>query len=104
MDKQVLSVELTGPQMVMLEMKRELKLTETQILQLEKLNEDRFQYMSEAESSYDDPLQLQLKFREIHISLDNLMANILTEQQMKHYLELEGRQHVRYLSGKEGEE
>lgn len=104
LDKQVLLVELTGPQMAMLEMQRELKLTEEQVLQLEKLNEDRYQYMTEAESTYDDPLQLQLKFREIHVALDKVMASILTEQQLKHYLELEGRQHVLYLSGKEGEE
>lgn len=104
LDKQVLLVELTGPQMAMLELQRELKLTEEQVLQLEKLNEDRYQHMTEAESSYDDPLQLQLKFREIHVALDKVMASILTEQQLKHYLELEGRQHVQYLSGMEGEE
>ncbi|MBD1395984.1 hypothetical protein H9Q13_02305 [Pontibacter sp. JH31] len=49
-------------------------------------------------------MQLQLKFREIHIALDKVMTNILTEQQLKHYLELEGRQHIHFLSGKEAEE
>ncbi|MBD1395983.1 hypothetical protein H9Q13_02300 [Pontibacter sp. JH31] len=52
LDKQVLLVELTGPQMAMLEMQRELQLTDEQVRQLEKLNQNRYQYMAEAEYLY----------------------------------------------------
>jgi hypothetical protein len=104
LDKMVLALELSGPQMAILELKRELKLTEEQLMQVELLSEERFQRMSEAEMAMEDPLQLQRAFREIQLELDKVMAGILNEGQLKHYLELEGRQHVNLLTGKEDDE
>lgn len=90
--------------MAILEMKRELKLTEEQLMQIELLNEERFQRMTEAQLATGDLLQLQRAYREILIELDKVMAGILNEGQLKHYLELEGRQHVNLLTGREDEE
>lgn len=104
LDVKVLAVELSGPQMAILEMKRELNLSEEQLMQVELLSEERFQRMTEAEATLQDPLRLQRAFRDIQLNLDKVMAGILSESQLKHYLELEGRQHVNLLSGKEDEE
>lgn len=104
LDKMVLTLELSGPQMAILEMKRELKLNEEQLMQVELLNEERFQRMTEVQMATEDPLQLQRAYREIQVDLDKVMAGILNEGQLKHYLELEGRQHVNMLTGKEDDE
>lgn len=104
LDKKVLAISLTGPQMAILEMKRELNLSEEQLMQVELLHEERFQRMSEAELNVEDPLELQQAYREIQIQLDKVMAGILNEKQLKHFLELEGRQYVNLLTGKEEEE
>jgi hypothetical protein len=104
LDKQVLAVAVTGPQMAIMEMERELKLTKEQLAQVEQLNENRFQLMAEAEATIEDPLKLQRQYRDIQVKLDKVLANILTESQLKHYLELEGRQNIQFLSGKEDEE
>jgi hypothetical protein len=103
LDKMVLALDLNGPQMAILEMKRELKLNEEQLMQVELLNEERYQRMAEAQTATEDPLQLQRTFREIQVELDKVMAVILNEGQLKHYLELEGRQHVNLLTGKDDE-
>ncbi len=103
LDKRVFAVELSGPQMALLEMKRELNLNETQLQQVEKLSEERFARMSAAEVQLDDPIELQKAFREIHLTLDKTLAGILTQSQWLHYLELEGKQHLHLLSGKDEE-
>lgn len=99
----VLAVELTGPQMLSLEMKQELNLTEEQLAQIELLNEQHYRHMEEVEAAMVDPLQRQRKYRDINLQLDKALTGILNEQQLKHFLELEGRQYVRYLSGAEDE-
>ncbi|WP_299985743.1 hypothetical protein [uncultured Pontibacter sp.] len=104
LDKKVLAINLTGPQMAILEMKRELNLSEEQLMQVELLHEERYQRMAEAEMNLEDPLKLQRTYREIQIQLDKVMAGILTEKQLKQFLELEGRQHVNLLTGNEEEE
>lgn len=103
LDKQVLAVSLSGPQMALLEMKRELNLTDDQLTQVEKLHEERYQRMVEAESQHTDQLDLQLQYKSIQLKLDKILAEILTERQLMHYLELEGRQDIRLMTGKEEE-
>lgn len=104
LDEMVLAINLAGPQMTLLEMKRELKLSEEQLQQIELLNEERYQLMTEVDMSSVDPLEQQRAYRDIQIQLDKVMAGILTQSQLSHYLELEGRQHVNLLTGKEDEE
>lgn len=99
----VLAVELTGPEMLTLEMKQELKLSEAQFAEIELLNEQHYQHMSEVEAAFLDPLERQKKYREMSLQLDKALTTILSEQQLKHFLELEGRQFVRYLSEAEEE-
>ncbi|MDO6392216.1 hypothetical protein Q4E40_18925 [Pontibacter sp. BT731] len=103
LDKKVLAISLSGPQMALLEMKRELNLSDEQMKQVELLHEERYQLMSEAELIQEDPIELQRTFREIQMQHDKVMAGILSEKQLKHFLELEGRQHVNMLTGKEEE-
>jgi hypothetical protein len=103
LDKMVLAFDLTGPEMLSFEMKQELKLSAEQLAQVVILNELRYKHIAEAEAIYPDPLKRQRKFRDIHLQLDRELSSILDEQQLKHFLELEGRQNVRYLSGTEEE-
>lgn len=103
LDKKVLAISLSGPQMAILEMKRELNLSEEQLKQVELLHQERYQLMTEAELKQEDPIELQRTYREIQIQLDKVMAGILNDKQLKQFLELEGRQHVNMLTGKEEE-
>lgn len=103
LDKRVVAIQLNGPQMALLEMKRELNLNETQLLQVEKLHEERFERLSQAELQINDPIELQKAFRDIHVKLDKTLSGILTQSQWIHYLELEGKQHLNMLSGKDEE-
>lgn len=103
LDKKVLAISLSGPQMAILEMKRELNLSEKQLKQVELLHQERYQLMTEAELKQEDPIELQRTYREIQIQLDKVMAGILNDKQLKQFLELEGRQHVNMLTGKEEE-
>lgn len=103
LDKRVLAIQLSGPQMALLEMKRELNLNESQLLQVERLNEERFERMTDAEVRIEDPIELQKAFRDIHVKLDKTLSGILTQSQWLHYLELEGKQHLHLLSGKDEE-
>ncbi|MBX0335447.1 hypothetical protein K3G39_19610 [Pontibacter sp. HSC-14F20] len=103
LDLKVLAISLSGPQMALLEMKQELQLSDEQLMQVELLHEERYQRMTEAGLTQDDPIELQRTYREIQIELDKVLAGILDEKQLKHFLDLEGRQHVNMLTGKEEE-
>lgn len=103
LDKLVLAVEVTGPQLLSLEMKQELKLSPEQYARIELLSEQHYRQLADAEVNLTDPLLKQRKFRDISLELDKALSTILNEQQLKHFLELEGRQNVSYLSGAEEE-
>ncbi|PKV75700.1 hypothetical protein [Pontibacter ramchanderi] len=103
LDKKVLAMDLSGPQMALMEMKRELNLSEEQLLQVEQLHDKRYQRMAEAQTKLTDPIELQRAYRDIQTELDKVMAGILNEKQLKHFLELEGRQYVNLLTGNEEE-
>ena len=103
LDKLVLAVEVTGPQLLSLEMKQELKLSPEQYARIELLSEQHYRQLADAEVNLRDPLLKQRKFRDISLELDKALSSILNEQQLKHFLELEDRQNVSYLSGAEEE-
>ena len=103
LDKLVLAVEVTGPQMLSLEMKQELKLSPEQYARIEALSEQHYRQLADAEFNLTDPLLKQRKFRDISLELDKALSTILNEQQLKLFLELEGRQNVSFLSGAEEE-
>lgn len=104
LDKVVLAVNLNGLAMANLEMKQELKLTEDQYLRVERVNEERLAKMVEAEQAYasDDVLRTN-SLRKIHILCDQSLEEVLDEQQMRQFLELEGRFHMQLISESEGE-
>ncbi len=99
LDKQVLAINLTGAEMATAEMKQTLQLTPEQEAVVSKLNEERYQNMLAIEKQFaDNPTLLQRKFRNILLQSDKALNNVLTEQQLNLYLELEGRQNTRYIS------
>ncbi|MFD2245073.1 hypothetical protein [Pontibacter ruber] len=99
LDKLVLASNLTGAEMISLEMKQELNLTEEQYKQIELLNKQRYEKLMEVEATYaHSPSERTRKFRDVHLQNDKALTGVLSEQQLKQYLELEGRQNVRYIS------
>jgi len=104
LDKVLLSVKLDGLAMANLEMKQELQLNAEQYTEVERLNETRFQKMLEAEQQFTHNELLRSKtFRSIAVETDHTLKQVLDEQQMRRYLELEGRFNVPYVSEKENE-
>lgn len=102
LDKVVLAVDLDGLAMANLEMKRELKLSEDQYAKVERVNELRFAKMVEAENAYaaNDVLRSN-SVRKIHIQCDQTLKEVLDEEQMRQFLELEGRFHMQLVSENE---
>ncbi|GAB3533235.1 hypothetical protein GCM10027443_18400 [Pontibacter brevis] len=104
LDKVVLATNLDGLAMANLEMKQELNLTEEQFSKVERVNEQRFLQMLEAEQVYTDNEVLRSNsLRRIHVVCDQILKEVLDEQQMRHFLELEGRFHMQLISENEGE-
>lgn len=104
LDKVVLAVELDGVGMANLEMKQELNLSEEQYAKVERANEQRFLKLAEAEQTYapNDVLR-STSLRKIHVSSDQALKEVLNEQQLRKYLELEGRFHMQLISENEAE-
>ncbi|RDV13932.1 hypothetical protein DXT99_16635 [Pontibacter diazotrophicus] len=102
LDKVVLAVDLDGLAMANLEMKQELKLTEDQYSKVAALNELRFTKMVEAEHTYaaNDVLRSN-SVRKINIQCDQTLKEVLDEQQMRQFMELEGRFHMQLVSENE---
>jgi len=96
LDKKVLAVNVAGPELLTLEMVRELNLTEPQQKEVEELNQQRYQQLQQttqtAQASRDVVLQ------KVHIQNDKALKTILSPEQLKRFLELEGRQHAEHLS------
>jgi hypothetical protein len=102
LDKVVLAMNLDGLAMANLEMKQELRLTEEQYTQIERVNEQRFLKMLEAEQQYAGNEILRSKtFRMINAESDQTLKEVLDAQQMKHFLEMEGRFNVQFVSENE---
>ena len=102
LDKVVLTVDMDGLEMANLEMKQELQLTSEQYSQIERLNQERFQKMVEAEQLYVQNDVLRSKtFRSIAMETDQTLKQVLDEQQMRRYLELEGRFNTPFVSENE---
>ena len=104
LDKVVLAVELDGIAMANLEMKQELNLSEEQYAKVERANEQRFHKMIEAEQAYAaNKILRSNSLRKIHISSDQELKEVLDEEQMRQFLELEGRFFMQLISENEAE-
>ena len=102
LDEVLLAVDLEGPAMANLEMKQVLQLDAEQYSQVERLNEARYQKMLEAEQLYaQNDVQRSKTFRSIAIETDQTLKLVLDEQQMRRYLELEGRFNTQFVSENE---
>lgn len=99
LDKKVLSVKVEGPELVTLEMGKELSLNEDQQKEVELLNKVLYEQMLTAKERFSDSfLQHATTVRVLQLQNDKALKRVLTEEQLKKYLELEGRQHASYLS------
>jgi hypothetical protein len=99
LDKKVLSVQVEGASLATLEMEKELELDYLQQKQVEILNKALYQQLlTVGEKFSEDNLKQARTKRSIQLENDKALKRILTEQQLKKYLELEGRQHATHLS------
>ncbi|MCJ8166218.1 hypothetical protein MKJ04_15325 [Pontibacter sp. E15-1] len=99
LDKIVLAVALDGSAMANIEMKKELALSENQYEMVERLNADRYQKMLAAEQLYAANAPERSKtLQNIVKERDQVLREILSEQQMRHLLDLEGRFNVQFVS------
>ncbi|MHA6248443.1 hypothetical protein ACXYMU_10930 [Pontibacter sp. CAU 1760] len=100
LDKVLLAMQLDGVEMANLEMKQELKLSTDQCRQVEHLNAARFERMLEAEQgNKNNELLLSEAYQHIFAESDLSLKQVLSEEQMHRYLELEGRFNAQVISG-----
>lgn len=99
LDKMVLAVELDGVQMANLEMKEELKLDHNQLAQIAELNVAKYKLIEEAEQEFSsDPILLSKTIYRIKMETDKAFTSVLSDNQLRQYLELEGRNNIRFVS------
>ena len=99
LDKKVLAVDVEGARMATLEMQKELSLDEQQQQEVELLNEALHQQLLTVKEKFSNDYQKQAStIRTLHLENDKALMRILSEQQLRKYLELEGRQHAYHIS------
>lgn len=105
LDKQVLAINLNGPAMSTVEMQRELLLNDAQYTQVTQMNQARYEQLEKAEISFaQDPIQRSRAMRDINLENDKALRQVLTQEQLHHFLELEGRQNARFVSENDKQE
>ncbi|MER2998228.1 hypothetical protein [Pontibacter populi] len=97
LDKKVLEVQVTGPALLTLEMERELQLTAPQREEVKQLNEQRYQQLLETEKTATAGATDKL-IQKVHLQNDKALTRVLSSEQFRKFLELEGRQHAQHLS------
>ncbi|WP_347159047.1 hypothetical protein [Pontibacter chitinilyticus] len=98
LDKQVLALSMDGPAMATLEMQQELQLTNQQLEQVTRLNQERYAQLQQAERSFADPVERAKQVRTIYLDSDKALHQVLTPAQLHQFLELEGRQNIHFVS------
>jgi hypothetical protein len=99
LDKKVLAVNVSGSELLTMEMKQELKLTQTQQQNVDKLNEIRYQELLSTENRLElSAIERNKVKRSVHLLHDKALRVTLTQQQLNRFLELEGRQNTEQLS------
>lgn len=102
LDKVVLSVNLNGATMANLELQKELKLDEEQFKQVQLLNEKRYQQIQEADLEFkDNAIQRSKAIYSINLEIDKALGLMLQPEQLRVYLELEGRENNRFATEQE---
>lgn len=99
LDRKVLEVQVEGASLATLEMEKELKLNLEQQRKVELLNKVLYEQLLTAKEKFgNNMLQQASTIRSIQLRNDKALKLILTEEQLKKYLELEGREHSTHLS------
>ena len=99
LDKKVLAVNVEGANLATIEMEKELSLNQVQQQEVEMLNKVLYnQLFSVKEANSEDEYKQAVAIRKIQLENDKALKRVLTEQQLKKYLELEGRQYANQLS------
>ncbi|MEJ8755427.1 hypothetical protein WG947_00345 [Pontibacter sp. H259] len=96
LDKKVLAVDVAGPALLTLEMVRELNLTEPQQKEVEELNQQRYQQLMQTDQVAQ--VSRDMVQQKVHQQNDKALKTILSPEQLKRFLELEGRQHAEHLT------
>lgn len=96
LDKKVLAVDVAGPALLTLEMAKELQLTLPQLKEVEELNKQRYEQLQASELTAD--LRHDVALQKVHLQNDKALKQVLTSDQLKRFLELEGRQNAQQLS------
>lgn len=97
LDKKVLDVQVTGPALLTLEMERELQLTIPQRVEVKQLNEQRYQQLLETEKAAVAGPNDKI-IQKVHLQNDKALTKVLSSEQFRRFLELEGRQHAQQLT------
>lgn len=95
LDKKVLAVEVTGPELLTREMVQELKLTVPQQDEVRQLNEQRYQQLLQTEQT---ATATDAVIQKVHLQNDRALTKVLSSEQLRRFLELEGRQNASQLS------
>jgi len=104
LDKRVLAVSVEGAALATLEMQTELELKAEQLARIEQLNQERYNQIQELDALYkDEPLLRSKALYSLHLKNDKALENMLTSEQLRHYLELEGRANLSYVCEQEEE-
>ena len=99
LDKKVLEVNVEGPTLIALDLQKELNLTEAQYAQVVQLHEKRFQLIADAEAAHQaDALMLSKIIYGINLEADKTLQTLLDPRQVRLLVDLEGRQHTRFVS------
>ncbi|MCC9137990.1 hypothetical protein ACFSKU_03925 [Pontibacter silvestris] len=102
LDKLVLAVNLTGPDMVTQELQLELKLDDDQHKQVLELNLFRYNEIMTAEEVYqNDPVILSRVIRNINFENDKAITKLLSEVQMQAFLKLDEQRNMILVSENE---
>ena len=96
LDKKVLAVDVAGPALLTLEMVKELQLTLPQQQEVEELNKLRYEQLQASEQTTN--FRHDVALQQVHLQNDKALKQVLTSDQLKRFLELEGRQNAQQLS------
>lgn len=96
LDKKVLAMEVEGPALLTLEMTRELNLSEAQQKEVQLLNQQRYEQLYASELTELDMRMLAVQ--RVHLNNDKALMKILNPDQVRKFLELEGRQNMLHLT------
>ena len=96
LDEILLAVTLDGPAMATMELQKELNLNIDQVKQVQLLNKKRYEQIDEADQTFKgNAIQRSKAIYSIHMEADKALEQVLKPEQLRVFMELEGRQNTR---------